>query len=158
MTQNTKTVSRKVAIALGVLCIIALAALNFAVYTYYTDINNKNNQIQTLNDQVVELQTQIANGTIQGAKLVEIGMQYIDNRTNVNAPFLQVTGYICNVGTSTANNGVLHATATQTSSAGIDDSANIESVEAGAFIKIDIKFPYDGTPLIEYSSNLEWGA
>jgi hypothetical protein len=141
---------------LGILCIVSLVALNFAVFTYYTDINNKNNQIQTLNDRVVELQTQLANGT--KAKLVEIGMQYIDNRTNLSAPFLQVTGYVCNVGTSASSNGVLHVTATQANSAGIDDSANIESIEAGAFIKIDIKFPYDGTPLLEYSSNLEWGA
>ena len=53
MTQTTKTVSRKVAIALGILCIATLVALNFSVITYYSEMNSKNNQIQTLNDQIV---------------------------------------------------------------------------------------------------------
>ena len=33
MTQTTKTVSRKVAIALGILCIATLVALNFSIIT-----------------------------------------------------------------------------------------------------------------------------
>ena len=114
MTQTTKTVSRKVAIALGILCVATLVALNFSIITYYSEMNSKNNQIQTLNDQIVDLQTQMANGTLPAAKLISIDMQYIDNRTDISAPFLQVTGYICNVGTSTANNCVLHVSATRT--------------------------------------------
>jgi hypothetical protein len=158
MTQTAKTVSRKVAIALGILCIVTLVALNFSVLTYYTDMNNKNNQIQSLNDQIVGLQTQVANGTLPAAKLIGIGMQYIDNRTDISAPFLEVTGYICNVGTSTANTCVLHVSATRTDdSTGIDSSTNIESIEAGAYAKVDIQFPYHGTPLITFNSNLEWG-
>jgi hypothetical protein len=158
MTQTTKTVNRKVAIALGILCVATLVALNFSIITYYSEMNSKNNQIQTLNDQIVSLQTQLANGTLPAAKLITVGMQYNDNRTDISAPFLQVTGYICNVGTSTANNCVLHVSAIRTdNSTGIDSSANIESLQAGAYTKIDIQFPYHGTPLIEFSSNLEWG-
>jgi hypothetical protein len=158
MTQTTKTVSRKVAIALAILCIATIVALNFSVLNYYSAMNSKNNQIQTLNDQVVSLQTQIANGTITGAKLVGIGMQYNDNRTDVNAPFLEVTGYICNFGTIPANNGVLRVSATQNdNSLAIDSSANIESVQAGNYIKVDFKFPYQGNALVSFSSNLEWG-
>jgi hypothetical protein len=157
MTQTTKTVSRKVAIALGVLCVVTLVALNFSMITYYSEMNNKNNQIQTLNDQIVDLQTQIANGTLS-AKLVSIDMKYNDNRTDPSAPFLQVTGYICNVGTNTANNCVLQVTATRSDdSTGIDSSANIESLQAGAYTKVDVQFPYHGTPLIAFTSNLEWG-
>jgi hypothetical protein len=158
MTQITKTVSRKVAIALAVLCVATLVALNFSVLTYYTEMNSKNNQIQSLNDHIVSLQTQVVNGTLPAAKLIGVGMQYIDNRTDISAPFLEVTGYICNVGTSTANNCVLNVTATRAdSSTGIDTTANIESIEAGAYTKIDIQFPYHGTPLIAFNSNLEWG-
>jgi hypothetical protein len=158
MTQTAKTVSRKVAIALAILCIATLVALNFSVLTYYTEMNYKNNQIQSLNDQIVGLQTQIANGTLPAAKLIGVGMQYIDNRTDISSPFVEVTGYICNVGTGTANNCVLHVSATRTDdSTGIDTSSNIESIEAGAFTKIDIQFPYHGTPLTTFNSNLEWG-
>jgi hypothetical protein len=158
MIQTNKTVSRKVAIALAILCIITIVALNFAVITYYTGMNSKNDQIQTLNDQIVTLQTQVANGTLPAPKLIAVGMQFIDNRTDATATFLEVTGYICNVGTTTANNGVLHVSAIRTdNSTGIDSSANIESLQAGVYTKIDIHFPYHGTPLIEFSSNLEWG-
>jgi hypothetical protein len=158
MTQTAKTVSRKVAIALAILCITTLVALNFSVLTYYTEMNSKNNNIQILNDQIVALQTQVANGTLPTAKLITVDMQYNDNRTDISAPFLEATGYICNVGTSTANNCVLHVTATRTDgSTGLDSSSNIESLEAGAYTKIDIHFPYHGTPLSAFNSNLEWG-
>lgn len=158
MTQTTKTVNRKVAIALAILCIATLVALNFSIITYYQEMNSKNNQIQALNAQIVNLQTQLANGTLQAAKLITVGMQFVDNRTDTNAPFLEVTGYVCNVGTSTANNCVLHVSATRTdNSIGIDNSANIESPPAGNYTKVDIQFPYHGTALIAFNSNLEWG-
>ena len=158
MTQPTKTVSRKVAIALAILCIATIVALNFSVINYYSAMNSKNDQIQTLNDQVVSLQTQIANGTITGAKLVGVGMQYNDNRTDASAPFLEVTGYISNFGTNTANNCVLRVSAAQSdNSLAISSSANIEAIQAGNYTKVDFKFPYQGNALISFNSNLEWG-
>jgi hypothetical protein len=158
MTQKTKTVSRKVAIALGLLCVATLVSLNFSIITYYSEMNNKNNQIQTLNDQILDIQNQITNGTLTTPKLIGIGMEYSDNRANQNAPFLRATGYICNVGTETANNCILHVIAVQNGNAtAIDSSANIESLEAGTYTKVDIQFPYTGTALVAYSGNLEWG-
>jgi hypothetical protein len=151
-------VNRKVAIALAILCIATLVGLNLSIITYYSEMNSKNNQIQSLNDQIVNLQTQVANDTLPAPKLIPINMQYNDNRTNPNAPFLEVTGYICNVGTSLANNCVFHVSATRNdNSTAIDTSANIESLEAGAYTKVDIQFPYSGTPLVAFSGNLEWG-
>jgi hypothetical protein len=151
-------VNRKVAIALGILCVATLVGLNFSIITYYSEMNSKNNQIQTLNDQIVDIQTQMANGTLPAPKLISIDMQYNDSRADPSAPFLQVTGYICNVGTGTASNCVLHVSAIRTdNSTGIDSSANIESLEAGAYTKVDIQFPYHGTPLVSFNSNLEWG-
>jgi hypothetical protein len=158
MTQTPKTVSRKVAIALAILCIATLVALNLSVITYYSGMNSKNNQIQTLNDEIVNLQTQLASGTLPAAKLIGVGMQYTDNRSDASAPFMEVTGYICNVGTSTANNCILHVSATRTdNSVGIESSASIESLPAGNYTKVDIHFPYHGTPLTSFYSNLEWG-
>jgi hypothetical protein len=152
MTQTAKTVSRKVAIALGILCVATLVALNFSVITYYSGMNSKNNQINTLNDQIVSLQTQIASGR---ANLEGVGMVYNDNRTDPSAPFLEVTGYICNFGTNTANNYVLHVSATHNdNSQAIDTSYNIESIPAGNYTKIDIKFPYQGNPLISFTADI----
>lgn len=158
MTLTTKTVNRKVAIALGVLCIVTIVALNFSLITYYSQINDKNNQIQTLNEQIVSIQTQMANDTLPAAKLISIDMQYNDNRTDGAAPFLEVMGYVCNVGTSTANNCMIHVSATQNDNAtSINTSANIDSLSAGAYTKVELQFPYHGTPLTEYNSTLEWG-
>ncbi len=156
MTQSPKMVKRKVAIAIGILCVATLVALNFSIITYYSGMNSKNDQIQTLNDQIVTLQTQIANNTIPAPKLITIDMQYNDNRSDTSAPFLQVTGYICNIGTSTANNPVLHISATRSdNSTAIDSSNNIESIQAGSYTKIDLKLPYAGTPLSEFTVNIE---
>ncbi len=158
MTHTAKTVSRKVAIALVVLCIATLVALNFSIFTYYSEMNSKNTQIQSLNNQIVNLQTQVVNGTLPTAKLITVGMQYTDNRTDISAPFLEVNGYVCNVGTSTANNCVLQVTALRTdNSIGIDSSTNIETLKAGAYAKVDIQFSYHGTTLTEYNSTLKWG-
>jgi predicted PurR-regulated permease PerM len=146
MTQKAKTVSRKVAIALGLLCVATLVALNFSIITYYSEMNSKISQIQTLNDQILDIQNQITNGTLTTPKLIGIGMEYSDNRANQNAPFLRVTGYICNVGTETANNCTLQVLAVQSgNTTGIDTSAKIESLESGAFTKV------------AFSGNLEWG-
>jgi hypothetical protein len=156
MTQPPKMVKSKVAIALGILCVATLVALNFSIITYYSEMNNKNSQIQTLNDQIVNLQTQIANNTLPTPKLITIDMQYNDNRSNTNAPFLQVTGYICNIGTSMANNPTLHVSATHTdNSTAIDSSTSIESLQASNYTKIDLKLPYSGTPLSEFTVNIE---
>ncbi len=157
MTQTTKTVNRKVAIALAILCVASLVALNFSVITYYTQMTNKNNEIQTLNNQIVSLQTQVANGSLPAPKLISIDMNFTDNRSDSNAPFLQVTGYICNVGTSTANSCVLHVTALRAdNSTGIDTTKNIDSIAAGTYTKIDAQFPYSGNPLTTFNSTVEW--
>jgi hypothetical protein len=69
---------------------------------------------------------------------------------------LELTGYICNVGTTTVNNGVLYVSATHADdSSAIDSSVNIESLQAGAYSKISIQFPYHGTPLKTFYCNLE---
>jgi uncharacterized membrane protein len=158
MSNKTNMVSRKASVALGILCIATLIGLNFSVITYYNAMNTKNTQIQTLNDQNYELQVQIANLTAPAPKLLSLGMQYADNRTNPNATFLHVTGYIVNVGSGTANNIKLNINAIQNGNGtAINTSIPINPVEAGTYQKIDTQLPYTGDPIIAYSGNLEWG-
>jgi hypothetical protein len=86
MAQTSKMVNRKVAVTLAILCIATLIGLNFSLISYWTGINDKNAQIQTLNDQNYEFQVQIANLTTSAPKLVSLGVQYFDNRTNPMHP------------------------------------------------------------------------
>jgi cell division protein FtsB len=90
-------------------------------------------------------------------KLISLGMQYTDNRTDLNAPFLIVTGYVVNVGSSTANDCTINVSAVQNgNSTAIDTSAPIKTLESGTYQKIDLHFPYTGQPIIAYSANLKW--
>jgi hypothetical protein len=84
-------------------------------------MNTKNNQIQTLNDQIVRFQTKLANGTLPASKLIGVGMQYIDNRTDIGSHFLEVTGHICERWNKHPKNCVLHVSTTR-----IDNSTGIE--------------------------------
>jgi uncharacterized membrane protein len=156
MTQTPKMVNRKIVVALAVLCIAALVGLNLSILSYYSEMNNKNTQIQTLNNQIAEIQTQITN-TTTSPRLISIGMQYFDNRTDQNAPFLKVTGYICNVGTKNATNCTINISAIQNdNNTAIDTLTLIEPIEAGTYQKIDLQFPYIGTPLTAYTINVGW--
>jgi hypothetical protein len=91
------------------------------------------------------------------AKLVITELQYTDNRTDTNAPFLQITGYVDNAGTAKANNCTIHVNAMQSGNVtAIDTSATIPSLDAGASEPIDLQFPYTGQALVAYSSSLTW--
>ena len=91
------------------------------------------------------------------AKLESIGLQYTDNRSDTNAPFLQITGYVVNVGTAKANNCTIHVTATQSGNVTtIDTSATIPSLDPEASEPIDLQFPYTGQALVAYNSSLSW--
>lgn len=119
----------------------------------------KNEQIQTLNNQIDLAQEQINNITSPIPRLISLGMAYKDNRTNPGTPFLEVTGYVVNVGTGKANNCTLLISAIQNGNGtAIDKSVPIDPVEAGNYQKIDLQIAYTGEPLVAYSANLEWEA
>jgi hypothetical protein len=159
MAQTPKTVKRSVAIAFAILCVVTLIGLNFSVITYFSEMQNKNKEIQTLNSQLDQAQAQMLNITTPAPRLISVGMEYKDNRTNPSAPFLQVTGYVVNVGTGKANNCAIRVSAIQNGNGtAIDESVAINSVEAGAFQKIDIQISYSGNAIVAYSANLEWQA
>ncbi len=90
-------------------------------------------------------------------KLISISLQYTDNRSNTNTPFLQVSGYVVNVGNADANNCTIHITAYRDGNVtALDTSASIPSLDAGAYETISVQFPYTGEPLGFYNSYLTW--
>jgi hypothetical protein len=131
---------RTMAITLGVVCIAIIAGIAIGIASYHSDQNG--NKIQ---DSKVP-------------KLVSVDMQFKDNRTDPNAPFLHVTGRIQNEGNATANNCTLHMVAIQNGNAtAFDEIVNLDPIEAGAYQTIDLTFNYTGDALVAYSSpTLDW--
>ena len=159
MTQTSKTPNRKLVLALAAICTILIIGLNISITFYYSEMNNKDTQIQQLNNQINGIQALINNQTLTAAtpKLISVGMNYTDNRTDPNAPFLLVTGYVVNVGASRATNCTISVSAIQSgNSTAIENSAIINALEPGTFEKIDIQFPYTGQPIVAYYANLNW--
>jgi hypothetical protein len=140
MTQKPKMAKRTMAMILGIVCIAIIAGLAIGIIIYYSDQNGN----KTQDNKVPEL--------------VSVDMQFKDNRTDPNAPFLQVTGRIQNEGNATANNCTLHMVAVQNGNAtAIDKIVNLNSIEAGAFQTIDLTFNYTGEALVAYNSpTLDW--
>ena len=148
MNEKKMTPIKPIVVALTALCIVALIGLSASLIVY----TQQSSSIQDKNNQIANLQTQL--GT---PKLVSVGMQYTDNRTNPDAPFLQVIGYVVNVGNAQANNCTLHVSAVQVGNVtALDKPATIPSLNAGAYETINLQLPYTGQALEAYSSYLAW--
>ena len=133
---------------LGAVLIIVLVALSVLLGVYI----QQNTTLQNKDNQIASLQNQLAT-----PKLVSIGLQYTDNRSDANAPFLHITGYVVNVGSAKANNCTIHVNAVQNGNVtALDTSATITSLDAGAYETIDLQFPYTGQALVAYTSYLAW--
>ena len=159
MTQTSKTTNKKLVWTLAAIITILIVCLNISIIVYFAEMSNKNAENKQLSKQIDDIQALIDNQTLTATtpKLISVGMQYIDNRTDPNAPFLLVTGYVVNVGTSTANNCTINVSAVQNeNTTAIDNSAAIKTLEPGTYEKIDIQFPYTGQPIVAYSTNLNW--
>ena len=79
---------------LGAVLIIVLVALSVLLGVYI----QQNTTLQDKNNQIASLQNQLAT-----PKLIIFGLQYTDNRSDAHAPFLHITGYVVNVGSAKAN-------------------------------------------------------
>jgi hypothetical protein len=157
MTEPTKMINRRIAFIFAILCVATLVALNISIITYFSEMNAKNKEIRTLNDQMADIQTQVTNFTSPTPKLIAVGMEYKDNRTDPNAPFLQITGYVVNVGTGKANNCAIYVSATKNGNiTAIDKFVPIDPVASWTYEKIDVQVTYTGDPIIAYTSNLIW--
>jgi hypothetical protein len=143
-----KTVSRNIVFVLSAVAMVALIALGASLIIY----EQQSNSLKDKDAQIADLQNN------SGApKLVSIGLNYTDDRSNANAPFLHITGFVVNVGSSKANNCTVHVNAEQSGNVtALDTIKTITSLDAGAHESIDIQFPYTGTALEAYTSYLAW--
>ena len=152
MAQDKKT-SKKPSLVfngLAIACLVALIILSGSLIVYTqqnASLKDKINQITGLQNQLTE----------QTPKLISIDFQYSNNASGTNAAFLQVTGYVANVGNAEANNCTIHVTALQGGNVtAIDTSATINSLAAGDYQEISVQFPYTGQPLVAFTSYLTW--
>jgi hypothetical protein len=134
---------------LGAVLIIVLVALSVLLGVYI----QQNTTLQDKDNQIASFQNQLAT-----PKLVSIGLNYTDNRSNSNAPFLHITGYVVNVGSAKANNCTIYVNAVQNGNVtAFDTTLTITSLDAGAYEAIDLQFPYTGQALEAYTSpRLAW--
>ena len=146
--------SLNVLTVLAALAIIALFVLSGVLAVYVEqNINSQNQskQIASLKSQIDQLEQLIA------PKLVSVGFQYTDNRSDSNSPFLHVSGYVVNVGSAEANNCTIYVTGIESGNITVlNSSALIPSLGAGASEAIDFQFPYYGQALVAYTSYLSW--
>jgi hypothetical protein len=166
-TDTGRTVSNKLVLVFAAMFAIMLVTLSFTLAYYNSEVNKKDTQISQLNAQLDDVEIQIANLTqtynnltimAPSPRLVSIpmGMNCTDNRVNAAAPFVQVTGYVVNVGTAKAEGCTIHMYAVRGNSTVIDTSVSINSLDAGAHEWVNVEFPYSGEALTVFTSNLNW--
>ncbi len=133
---------------LGAVAIIVLIVLGGFVSLYLL----QNNTLRAKNNQINVLQAKLTS-----PKLIEIDMQYADNRSDPNAPFLQVTCYVVNVGGTEASNCTIQVSAMQSgNTTALNTSKTIPSLNPGTYEVVDLQFRYTGQPLMTYTSTLTW--
>ena len=146
-----KTVSRNIVIILAAIAMVALIGLGASLIVY----SQQSSTLKDKDNQITSLQSQL--GTPKLVSFGLQGLQYTDNRSNVNAPFLQIKGYAVNVGSAKANNCTIHVTAVQNGNVTVlDTTKTIASLDAGASEVINLQFPYTGQALEAYTSYLSW--
>jgi hypothetical protein len=143
-----KTVSRNIVVVLAALAMVALIGLGASLIVY----SQQSNSLKDKDNQIASLQ-----GSSGAPKLVSIGLNYTDDRSDPNAPFLHITGFVVNVGNTKANNCTIQVNAVQNGNVtALDTAKTITSLDAGAYETIDLQFPYTGEALTAYTSNLSW--
>lgn len=143
-----KTVSRNIVVVLAALAMVALIGLGASLIVY----SQQSNSLKDKDNQIASLQSN------SGApKLVSIGLNYTDDRSDPNAPFLHITGFVVNVGSTKANNCTIEVNGVQNGNVtALDTTKTINSLDAGAYETIDLQLPYTGEALTFYTSNLLW--
>jgi hypothetical protein len=171
--QEKKVVSKNVAIALGIICIILVVGLLGAIVDYTSIINARDSQMEMLTNQKNQLQawldgnkTDLQNqiDTLEAPKLVAINLRAYDNRSLSGTPYFHIYGYICNVGRKPAVNPILYVegwheetqyppfalafNATISSPANATGSKFFGVIEPESFAYIDSKIYYSGSEII----------
>ena len=170
-------VSKKVAIALGVIVMVLFAGL-IVVFAYFSsevtlrdntivvkdeEILSLQSEVETLEEQVSDLQDQVESQQNQimnlenqlanmnpsgtGAKVINVGLGARDEH-NTSEPYLFVSGYVCNVGSETAHNVRLLVTAYRDSVQVINKYYDIAN-SLGSYDAeyVEVNFYYSGPAL-----------
>jgi cell division protein FtsB len=170
-------VSKKVAIALGIIVIVLFTGI-IVIFAYYStavtlrdniiamkdqeilslqsevtaleeQVTDLQDQVETQQNQILNLQNQLASMTPASttARVINVGLGARDDRSNPSDPFLYVSGYVCNIGAETAYNVKLHVTAYRGSVEVINSYYNIGTIAKEDSRQIEAEFHYDGEAL-----------
>ena len=165
-------VSKKVAIALGIIAMVLFTGI-IVVFAYYStavtlrdniiamkdqeilslqseitaleeQVTDLQDQVEAQQNQILNLQNQISSLTpIQGPRIVNVGLGADDNPYNSTHRFLRVSGYVCNVGSKTAFNVRLHVTANQGAVQAISEYYDIDNAIAAEDSRyVEVRFYY----------------
>lgn len=177
-----KVVGRSVVIGVVALCVVLLIALSFVVVSYTLLLRDKDSLIASLNVQIVALggdpsqsqgvsdkdaqiaalldqlaQKNVEINSLMAAKLVSVNLQAEDSRASVQAPYVNVSGYVVNVGNSTADDAKIHVVLQQSGGVVAKDTyVNLGSVDGEAVVSVDTKVYYEGSEIVLASLVLEW--
>ena len=124
---------------IGVAIIIALIVVGIFVVIYVQQLGGPKDKYQQTTD--TQDQSSIP-------KLVSIhSLNYVDNRTNANGPFLQITGFVQNAGNTSAYNCTIHVYALQpgnVTAIDISETLPFPSLNVNASDQIRMDFPLHG--------------
>jgi uncharacterized protein (UPF0333 family) len=119
-----------------------------------TNNTNLQNQISSLNTQISSLKAQIE--TLKAAKLITIGLSVTDNRPLLQTPYVQISGYICNVGSYAAVNVSMHVVIYQGNVVAKDTYIEISSLSGEGSTNINSQVFYAGSAITNYNTALEY--
>ena len=130
-----------------------------SLYGQYNSLNTKyQNYVSThihTNSEYNSLQSQVNNLT--APKLIGVDLGGVDTRPLSGRPYLHVSGYVCNVGTNTANNSKIHAILYQSGEVVAEDTyITLGIINGESWIDVDSNIYYNGLPLTGYNITLEW--
>ncbi|MEM2130665.1 MAG: hypothetical protein QXZ70_08725 [Candidatus Bathyarchaeia archaeon] len=150
-------------IAVGVICVLLVVALVFSVVGYNLMLSEKDSLIASLREQVAALQNATARlsaelNELRGAKLISVNLKAEDSGATSGTPYVHVSGYVVNVGNSTAENAKIHVILQQSGGAVLKEAyVDLGSVAGWSFVSVDSKIYYDkGSNVVFVSMNLEW--
>jgi|GEM_PF-1613989 len=133
----------------------AITEKNTEIADLRRQIANLQNQIEALQNQVTLLQNQL--NTLKAPKLIVVELRVEDIRPWLQTPYLHVYGYICNVGTNTANESKLHIIAYQGDGVVAKETdILLGSIPGESQAYVDANIYYTGSPITKYEIALNW--
>ena len=139
-----KNVSRKI-LVIAIIAVIAVFGVTGALAAYWHAESQANTEQPT--------PTPVP-GT---PKLESANLRYVDNRTDPDAPYVEVTGTVTNTGDHTANNCAVHLVATRGSDETVIDAKQpFDPLEPGETREVNVKFTYTGDALLACTATLDW--